>query len=297
MRWVWLLALVACAADPGPARFQVDGSGLVNCALELETGTASCWGGRDVELLSDAPRTFDEDFRKVAVNFGDNDNDGVLCGVHADGAVSCWSTATARPVAAPDLPGPAVDIAAGEAGTCAVLESGSVRCWDEDAERLAVPVGLGAVQSISVGVGSACALEDGGSVACFDWRDDASELPASVGGLEGAVAVSSGIIEACALDDRGEARCWGADGVVERAAFPGSAAQFESIYTFRCAANRNGAVHCQNVWGGADDPHVPSLSFDADGISGGWSHACAAGADGVWCWDVFEDGDAVQILE
>lgn len=305
MRWVFPLLLCACNAPPGSSRFQLDGSGLVNCALDHRSGTAICWGGRDVDVLSDTPRPIGDDLQKIAVNFGYGDDDGELCGLQEDGGVRCWSTTDGTAVNSPDLDGPAVDIAAGEAGTCVVLEAGDVHCWGIwDGEQVRVPGDLARVSSISVGVNSACALQEDGAVECFGTEENLDNNPARLDGFEDAVSVSSGIVEACVLDAVGAVDCWMADGSVERLPLPGSATRFETIYTHGCAVNKHGAVNCVSASASSGSSgtssrqsmDVPRLSFQAEEVSGGWIHTCAAGSEGVWCWNM-NGGDAVQVFE
>jgi hypothetical protein len=124
-------------------------------------------------------------------------------------------------------------LAAGQEFTCALLGSGSVRCWgDGSFGQLGngsnagsnVPVdvnGLTGVTAISAYQFSACALVADGSVYC--WGRNASgqlgdgttisrNVPVKVDGVTGATAVVAGADHSCAVVAAGAVRCWGANG-------------------------------------------------------------------------------------
>lgn len=134
---------------------------------------------------------------------------GHTCAILDDGSVRCWgfgadgrlgygSTAnvtTALAAGAVDL-GPgrtAVAIAAGEAHTCAILDTGAIRCWGFGGNGR---LGYGATDSIG---------------------NDAGETPADVAPVDlgpGRVAraLTVGFSHTCALLDDATVRCWGFGG-------------------------------------------------------------------------------------
>jgi Regulator of chromosome condensation (RCC1) repeat len=140
----------------------------------------------------------------------------------------------------------AVAISAGQVHTCAILDTGAVRCWglgssgqlgygntnsigDDETLGGFGPVGLGAGRravSISAGAFHTCAILDNGRVRCWGLGDNGrlgygntdsigdGETPGSVGPVDlgvgrRAVAISAGRAHTCAILDNGRVRCWG----------------------------------------------------------------------------------------
>jgi uncharacterized repeat protein (TIGR01451 family) len=133
---------------------------------------------------------------------------------------------------------------ASENQTCAILESGALRCWgdggsgrlgygntndigDNETPASVGPVSLGAgrtARAVSAGISHTCALLDDGSVRCWGSGGQGrlgygntstvgdDESPASVGPVNlgrPARAISAGTNHTCALLDNGSVRCWG----------------------------------------------------------------------------------------
>jgi alpha-tubulin suppressor-like RCC1 family protein len=127
----------------------------------------------------------------------------------------------------------ATAIAAGYNHTCALLNSGRVRCWglndkgqlgDGTLTNRATPTeveGLIGVTAIAAGGSHTCALSSGG-VKCWgenlsgqlgDGTHTDSATPVDVAGLSnGVAAIAAGGGHTCALMDRGAVRCWGWNG-------------------------------------------------------------------------------------
>jgi alpha-tubulin suppressor-like RCC1 family protein len=187
-------------------------------------------------------------------------------------------------------------IDAGDRFTCAVLSTGSVKCWgwnvdgqlgyanSWDVPNVLSPVDAGNVMlggnavSVSVG-GSACALMIGGTVRCWGYNTQGQlgfghtrtigddETPASagdvpLGGL--AVSISMGSTHACALMETGAVRCWGSN-----------------------TYGQLGYGHTRNI----GDDETPASAGDvplggtAISISTGERHTCALMSSGsVRCW-------------
>jgi len=128
----------------------------------------------------------------------------------------------------------AVDISAGGAHTCAVLDSGSVKCWGANwsgqlgdgstSYENNVPVdvvGISDAISISAGNRHTCALLSSGAVKC--WGDNEygqlgdgstiwySNVPVDVVGINDAISISAGDDHTCALLSSGAVKCWGND--------------------------------------------------------------------------------------
>jgi len=250
-------------------------------------------GGWDIDL--------GEPLRSVAVG-------AASCALTQAGDVRCWglgnhgrlgygntediefdqAATSAGPVA---LGEPAIQIDASTTSTCAVLESGRVRCWgegrftgmlvaegdvgDDETPESAGFVDVGApVSKLSMGKLQTCALTQGGAVRCWGGSvlvgscghgsaaadgafgsyigDD--ETPASLGDLllDGvAVDLACGDESCCAIMENGDARCWGRDPEIQKRFEPGPPLEL----------------------GG------PVLSMAV-----GKSHWCAVLEDGVHCW-------------
>jgi hypothetical protein len=141
-----------------------------------------------------------------------------------------------------DVGGTVTQIAAGESHTCAVLDTGAVRCWGlggkgalgygnpdfvgKDSPPSAagdVPVG-GTVTQVAAGYEHTCAVLDTGAVRCWgyasggklgygntEWIGD-DETPASAGDVPvggTATRIVTGGAHTCAVLDTGAVRCWG----------------------------------------------------------------------------------------
>ena len=169
------------------------------------------------------------------------------CALLSTGAVKCWGSnlygqlgdgsaanATARttPVDVPDLGSGVTAIAAGERHTCAVLNTGAVKCWgNNDNGQLgdgsntasltpvSVPTLSSGVTAIAAGRYHACAVLNTGAVKCWGWNlygqlGDGSTrqslTPVSVPSLSsGVTAIAAGERHTCALLSTGAVKCWG----------------------------------------------------------------------------------------
>lgn len=182
------------------------------CAI-LDDGITRCWGfagngelgngsianvGDDETPLMGRPVNFGG-ARAVAISAGTF----FTCALLEDRSVRCWGfgangrlgTGSVLSVVVPsgadsvvDLGGPAKAISAGDAHACAVLETGSVRCW---------------------GFGGSGRLGYGNLNSIGDNETPASVAPVDVGAGRTAVAISAGFASTCARLDDGSVRCWG----------------------------------------------------------------------------------------
>ncbi len=166
------------------------------------------------------------------------------CALTAAGGVKCWGDNSSGqlgnnsiltqsvPV---DVVGLASGVAAIEAGashTCAVTNSGGLKCWgsnsfgqlgDNTGQNQLTPVdvsGLGSgVIAVAAGARHTCALTGAGGVKC--WGDNATGqlgdgtttpalVPLDVTGLDsGVTAVAAGGSHSCAVTSAGGVKCWG----------------------------------------------------------------------------------------
>lgn len=187
--------------------------GFAHTCVLLESGKVRCWG-KDQNAIAGGGS---------GKNLGDDE-----------------SPALARPI---DLGGKAVQISAGGA-TCALLDTGSVRCWGQGvigypgqkwrgrplsalspAELGDLDLGALVVQ-VSVGSEHQCARTERGSVRCWGMSRlgelgygsrrsvGSSDFPASPGDVPIGAKVTqvvAGRFQSCALVEASRLRCWGAE--------------------------------------------------------------------------------------
>jgi Regulator of Chromosome Condensation (RCC1) repeat protein len=205
--------------DLGPGRTAVAISGgYRHTCVILDTGQVRCWGEGDWGRLGYGNTT----------DIGDTETPGSV------GPVDLGAGRTA------------VAIAAGFAHTCAVLDTGSVRCWgfglygqlgygntndigDTENPGSVGPVDLGAGRTavaITGGGSHTCVVLDSGQVRCWGEGDYGrlgygntsdigdNETPGSVGDVDiggdrTAFAIAAGGAHTCTVLDTGQVRCWG----------------------------------------------------------------------------------------
>lgn len=135
-----------------------------------------------------------------------------------------------------------VAVAAGNNHTCALTNSGGVKCWGQNAfgqlgdgtnTNRYSPVDVsgltsGVVSISALGGEDTCALTTSGGIKCWGWNQSGqlgtgsntgpqlcgsfpcSTVPVDVVGLTSGVAsVSAGVSHACAVTTAGNAKCWG----------------------------------------------------------------------------------------
>lgn len=289
-------------AVPRPRKVAELGSDAV---VELELGPAHacittaakrgrCWGHNRDGRVGDG--SFDDRGRPVEVGVPEVDGFALgarhTCARAPSGMVSCWGDdaggalgqgepeeASAREGVAKVLDlRDAVDLAAGDAFSCAVRKTGEVVCWGNnelgqlgdasgvDARARPMPVAkIDDAVAIAAGPEQACAVRKTGDVECWG-NNERGQLgrpagapqvrPAPVPKLDDAVDVSIGFAHGCAVRRTGEVYCWGddsegqlGDGAGERGgrvAGLGDATAIVSGRAHTCALRRAGAIAC---WG------------------------------------------------
>jgi len=272
------------------------------CAL-LEGGRVKCWGWNDMGQLGNGTRI--EDSIVPVEVFGLSSEvktisagDYHTCAVLNTGEVICWgwnsdgqlgdgsnSYYSNVPVLVSGL-SDVVAVSSGGAHTCALLNSGEVKCWgdnwagqlgNETTEDSNVPVsvsGLSDAVAISAGGAHTCALLNSGEVKCWgdNWAGqlgnettDASNVPVLVSGLSDAVAISAGGAHTCALLDNGGVKCWG--------------------------DNQSGQLGDDSTTNSNVPIPVSGLSSKGIAISAGGCHTCALLDSGeVKCWGCNRSG-------
>jgi cysteine-rich repeat protein len=210
------------------------------CASEGDCASGRCSGGQCVADRLDAGNWH-------------------TCALLESGAVRCWGRnrygqlgyGHTSPIGDSEAPSSAGDVSAGErvvqlaAGayhTCALLESGTVRCWgdneygrlgyghsspigDNEAPSSVNPVDVGGrVVQLAAGDSHTCALLEGGAVRCWgpNWNGELGyghmraigddESPSSAGDVNvggRVVQLAAGSYHTCAVLEGGGVRCWG----------------------------------------------------------------------------------------
>lgn len=264
------------------------------CAL-LAGGAAKCWGrGIDGQLgnsgLSNSPLPVDVDLVGSAVALAAGL--GHACAVMEGGTLQCWGTngngqlgngtvvgVFPTPAIVHEI-GNAIAVTGGFSHTCAVLETGAVRCWginyegqlgmggtfDRTGNAVAVN---GTAAGIEAGGNHSCAIGPSGTITCWGQNtygqlgqgDGSAVPPVVVEGIDSAVDIALGDDHSCAVLANGTGRCWGRnnngqlginDVVPAATATPtslpllGNAIRIAAGGTHTCAVIQGGTVQC---WG------------------------------------------------
>lgn len=264
--------------DLGPGRTATALAAGANftCAL-LDDGTVRCWGGNSSGQLGlGSTRVVGDDETPGAlppVDLGAGRTAVAIAagGFHAcalldDAGVRCWGgngtgelgRGNVANIGDDETPGSVppialardrrvVEVSAGFAHTCAVLDSGALRCWgdgvrgatglgfdatigDNELPASVAPVQLGAGRTaagVAAGQFHTCARLDDGAVRCWGFNSrgqlgygvrirvgDAATpdlvTPLDLGGVR-AVEVAAGGYHSCARLENATLRCWGAN--------------------------------------------------------------------------------------
>jgi alpha-tubulin suppressor-like RCC1 family protein len=184
------------------------------------------------------------------------------------------------------VPG-AVDVAAGKAHTCVVLDDGRVKCWglNEHGQlgnggmvNSAFPVevaGLTDAKALAAGWAHTCALTRAGGVICWgygmngelgDGGTSDSAVPVDVIGLSsGVIAIEAGDDHTCAVTAGGAVKCWG--------------------------FNHYGQLGDGTTTSRSVPVAIQSLAGGVRAVAAGWGHTCILSADkSVQCWGNDEYG-------
>jgi alpha-tubulin suppressor-like RCC1 family protein len=229
------------------AASQVRCGSFHSCAIDA--GVVKCWGATSSGAIGDGGSvTTDCTTTPVSVATTGTVKSVAAGGIHTcavmtSGSVQCWgdnkygqlgdgSTALSSktPVNVTGITN-AVQIAAGNVNSCALLADTTVKCWGRNnAGQLGtgasgvtsnVPVtivGISGAAEVSVGQGFACARLTNGTVKCWgtngsgelgNGTQTSSATPVLVTGLTAASQISSGPNHTCIVRSTGAVRCWG----------------------------------------------------------------------------------------
>jgi alpha-tubulin suppressor-like RCC1 family protein len=220
---------------------------------------------------------------------------GHTCALTTSGGVKCWgynqngelgngtNTKSNIPVDVRGLSSGVKSLEAGDDHTCALMESGQVKCWgfneygqlgDGTAVDRNAPVDVQGiippVVAVAAGWGHTCALTDQGAVKCwgnnhYGQVGDGSSIenlhtPVNVAGLAyGVAAISADGGHTCALLARGVLECWGNN---------------------KYGQLGDGTAEVREV-----PVPVVGLTTDIAKVVAGWNHTCVVkGSGDVVCW-------------
>lgn len=268
-----------------------------SCALNTD-GAVTCWGanvngqlGSGGVVDSSSPTAVGTLNRGVAAITAGASH---TCALTTKGAVYCWGrndqgqlgeatfTLSATPRLTTGLSKGVAAIAAGADHTCALTNSGTVKCWGRNANAQLgaggtsdsnIPVvvpGLTQAKAIATGVDHTCALMVAGEMKCWGANSDGQlgggttssrSAPSTVSGLATDVqSIAAGKRHTCAVAGNGSGQCWGGNGSGElgdgtntatstpRAVpeVPGGLVAISTKQSHSCALSTVGGVKC---WG------------------------------------------------
>jgi len=267
----FVAAVLALRPSAPTAANQLAGVAMVaaggdhTCAL-LTTGGVECWGANHYGELGDGTTT--DRGKPVAVSGLSSGVAAVAagsnhtCALLTSGAAKCWGynrygqlgngaatgadSPNPTPVDVSGLASGVVAITAGGAHTCALLDTGGVKCWGWNRRG-------------QIGDGQDCSTGQCRRL-----------VPSDVTGLaSGAVAIDAGIYHNCAVLSTGGVACWGQNDSGQLGTATSSPCVDEQLVPLACAPT---------------PVVVPGLS-GVTGIAAGEAHSCALlAAGGVKCW-------------
>jgi alpha-tubulin suppressor-like RCC1 family protein len=223
--------------------------GYPHSCVVLSGGHVGCWGenswgqlGDGTSERSQAPVEVQGVTDAMQVAAGEFDS----CAVLSSGHVDCWgggnfetgqlgdgtNGSSKTPVEVNDLTN-ATKVATSTYGSCALLSSGHVDCWGNNAEgelgdgtrggASDTPVeveGLTSATQVAAGEYHFCAVLSSGHVDCWgsnimgklgDGSELAADAPVEVHGLTNATQVAAAYEDSCAVLSSGHVDCWGAN--------------------------------------------------------------------------------------
>ena len=298
-------AIFAFTCNEGSCTFecQLDGAGFSPCASPKAysglTDGAHTFKVRAKDLAGNVDPTPVSYSWTILTSVQVSAGWGHTC-VTSSGAVKCWgdnyygqlgdgtNNTSNVPVNVSGLSSGASEISAGGWHTCALTDSGAVKCWGDNGDgqlgdgtttNRNVPIAVSGLSSgiiaIAGGGDHTCALASSGAVKC--WGDNEygqlgdgttvnRNVPVNVSGLSsGIIAIAGGGAHTCALASSGAVKCWG-----------------DNEYGQLGDGTNNDSNISVNVSG---------LSSGIIAIAAGGEHTCALTSSGALkCWGANGDG-------
>jgi len=262
-------------------------------------GGAKCWGPNNSGQLGNGTNI--DSIFPVDVSGLSSGTDAIAvggihtCAITDLGGAKCWgyngsghlgngtNTNSNVPVNVSGLSSGVISITTGDGHSCALIDSGGVKCWgNNEVGQLGngsiswmsnIPVNVSGLSSgvsaIDAGGAHTCVVTSLGAVKCWGWNKDGqlgngtkknSNIPVLVSGLSSGVsAISAGSEHTCALLTSGGVKCWGNNDYGQLG---------------------NGTNSSSNL-----PVKVSGLSSGVSAISAGGFHTCALlTSGGVKCW-------------
>lgn len=335
--WLSAAALLCLASVALSAPARTLSVGFEHACETSVAGVLRCWGGNSGgqtggsigqdRLSPGVIEGLEPEVRTVATGLSHS------CAVTRQGGAWCWGlnnagqlgdgtlTSRATPAGVEGLASAVVSIAATNLSTCALTESGGVKCWGSNwrgqlgngtTADSSLPVDVtglsGGVVEIGMGSFHACALTQAGAVYCWGSNNggalgnggiEDSSIPVAVSGLDtGVTSIEINSSGSCAVLADGSVKCWGGTYLIpEPVPFLDTAvAQLAIGHAHRCALKKDGQVLCwgENDLGQLGDgteqtsakPRIVSgLSEGIVEIASSWDFTCAKSETGlVQCW-------------
>lgn len=255
-------------------------SGLSHTCAVTSTGRVRCWGANGNGQLGDGS-TIDSAVPVEVVGLGSgvlavSAGSGHTCALTSAGGVKCWGLNAsgqlgdgtrvdrAAPSDVAGLSAGVVGVSAGSGHTCAVISSGAVKCWGDNASG---QVGEGRGHPTPDGDGDEGQLTTGSP-------NTIRVTPSEVAGLgSGVASVSAGNAHTCAVMSAGAVKCWGENTSGELGA--GTLPRFD----------RNGQLLAGVASSGVPVDVIGLESAMVGVTAGRGQHTCAlSGSGDVSCW-------------
>ena len=195
------------------------------------------------------------------------------CGLRADGTITCWGSSGSAQTNAPS--GQFTDVAAGDVHSCGVRSDGTITCWgDNNSGQLDAPDGE--FTAVTAGHGHTCGLRADETVDCWTFGGRANPPRGEFS------AVSAGDAHSCGLQTDGTIVCWGNNLNLQTDVPDGEYTAVSAGRIHSCGLRTDGKVTCWgNPWYGQTTP--PNATFTA--VDAGDRHSCGVLTDGTMtCW-------------
>ena len=185
-----------------------------------------------------------------------------------------------------------IDVVAGSAHACGLLEGGRVLCWgNDDSQQLAeAPTGSGFVE-IHSGAAYSCAIREDRTIRCWGQTSyGLLDVP-----LDPVLSLVTGWDAACIEAEPGIYTCWGNDAYGKHSGRPAQPVQDMAIgWEQGCALHLDGSLEC---WG---EDHIgqatPPAGNDFVALALGTWHSCAQHMDGILeCWGAVTNAPAQAV--